>query len=176
MSALEQEHRKRVWWTTICMDANTSIELSLTPDRAFHESQVGFPDNFKLSAEDVQEFSDPLYLTAQIKLCRIKYQIVQTVSQLRVGNADEARALIQPCLQSLKDWRLGFVPSLEFTEDGGFKVETLDFPPMRTLASLLLRHNQVRYVCPWLKTHANDLVLHTPSPPFVVEAALRHRS
>ncbi|OGM40377.1 hypothetical protein ABOM_010595 [Aspergillus bombycis] len=142
MSPLEQEHRKRVWWTTICMDVTTCIELSLEPACVFKEDSIGFPDNSQLSEEDVEEFSDPQYLTAQVKLCRIKYQIIKTVSELRFGNAVEAQALIGPCLQALNHWSLEFSPRLEFTEEGGFLDKTLAFPPMRTVASLLLRYNQ----------------------------------
>ncbi|GAB1193510.1 hypothetical protein APSETT444_002731 [Aspergillus pseudonomiae] len=60
--------------------------------------------------EDTEEFSDPQYLTAQVKLCRIKYQIIRTVSELRFGNAVEAQALIGPCLQALNRWSLEFSP------------------------------------------------------------------
>lgn len=144
MSLREQEHRKRIWWTTVCMDIMTCTELSLTPAAAFDEDSVGFPDNSELSVRDAEEFSDPQYLTAQVKLCRIKYQILKKISELRFGNAVEAQALIEPCIHALKNWRLEFSPTLEFTEEGEFSDETLTLPPMRTIASLLLRYNQVR--------------------------------
>ncbi|KGO75807.1 Pyruvate/Phosphoenolpyruvate kinase [Penicillium italicum] len=142
MSPLEQEHCKRIWWTTICMDVMTCTELSLTPTHAFDEDSIDFPDNSQLSADDAEEFSDPQYLTAQVKLCRIKYQIIKQVFELRLGNAVEAQALIEPCLQALNNWRLEFSPTLVFAEEGGFSDETLAFLPMRTIASLLLRYNQ----------------------------------
>ncbi|QQK46722.1 Pyruvate/Phosphoenolpyruvate kinase [Penicillium digitatum] len=142
MSLREQEHRKRIWWTTVCMDIMTCTELSLTPAAAFDEDSVGFPDNSELSVRDAEEFSDPQYLTAQVKLCRIKYQILKKISELRFGNAVEAQALIEPCIHALKNWRLEFSPTLEFTEEGEFSDETLTLPPMRTIASLLLRYNQ----------------------------------
>ncbi|PLB53913.1 hypothetical protein P170DRAFT_469393 [Aspergillus steynii IBT 23096] len=160
MSPSEQEHRKRVWWTTICMDAMTCIELSLTPAHALNDDRIEFPDSSRLSTEDGEEFSDSQYLTAQIKLCRIKYHIVKTVSELRFGSPGEAQALIDPCLQALDNWRLEFLPTLEFTEEGGFSDETLAFPPMRTTASLLLRHNQcyILLLRPLLLKQLHDLV------------------
>lgn len=168
MSPLEQEHRKRVWWTTICMDVTTCIELSLEPACVFKEDSIGFPDSSQLSMEDAEEFSDPQYLTAQVKLCRIKYQIIKTVSELRFGNAVEAQALIGPCLQALNRWSLEFSPRLEFTEQGGFLDNTLAFSPMRTVASLLLRYNQVRRAIPDRQWGTDGLVFHpSPSPVFV---------
>ncbi|KAJ5490164.1 hypothetical protein N7453_010989 [Penicillium expansum] len=160
MSLLEQEHRKRIWWTTICMDIMTCTELSLTPAAAFDEDSIEFPDNSQLSAEDVEEFSDPQYLTAQVKLCRIKYQIIKKISELRFGNAVEAHALIEPCLQALNNWRLEFSPTLEFTSDGGFTDGTLAFPPMRTIASLLLRYNQcfILLLRPLLLKQLHDII------------------
>ena len=144
LNPLEQEHRKRIWWTTICMDVMTCIEISLTPSHAFHEDSINLPDSSHLSAADAEQFSDPQYLTAQIKLCRIKYRIIRTVSELRFGDAAEAQALIEPCLQDLNNWKLQLSPILKFTEEGGFSDETLAFTPMRTVASLVLRYNQVR--------------------------------
>ncbi|KAE8401785.1 hypothetical protein BDV37DRAFT_253974 [Aspergillus pseudonomiae] len=160
MSPLEREHRKRVWWTTICMDVTTCIELSLEPACVFKEDSIGFPDSSQLSMEDAEEFSDPQYLTAQVKLCRIKYQIIRTVSELRFGNAVEAQALIGPCLQALNRWSLEFSPRLEFTEEGGFLDKTLAFPPMRTVASLLLRYNQcfILLLRPFLLKQLHTLV------------------
>lgn len=154
------------------MDLMTCTELSLKPALGFDENSIEFPDNSQLSGEDAKEFSDPQYLTAQVKLCRIKYQIIEKISELRFGNAVEAQALIEPCLHALNNWSLEFSPTLEFTEEGGFSDETLVFPPMRTIASLLLRYNQVRSAISDLKrANTDELVFCTSSSPIVVKTA-----
>jgi hypothetical protein len=142
-SPLEKEHRKRIWWTAVCMDIMTCTELSLAPSHVQDDDTSATPDCIELSSGETEEFSDPRYLTAQVKLVRIKYHITKTISELRYGNAFEAHALIEPCLQILRDWKAEFLLSLEFKEDGTFAENTLSNPPLRTIASLLLRYNQV---------------------------------
>lgn len=140
---LEQEHRRRIWWTTVCMDIMTCTELSLAPCHVLEDDTKTFPSNVDLPPDEAEEFSDHRYLTAQVKLVRIKYHIIKTISELRYGNAFEARALIEPCLQTLQAWRAEFSLNLELEEDGGFSENTMSNPSMRTIASLLLRYNQV---------------------------------
>ncbi|KAE8132756.1 hypothetical protein BDV38DRAFT_274869 [Aspergillus pseudotamarii] len=141
-NAAEKEHRKRVWWTAICMDMMTCTELSLAPERGFNGNSLEFPDNLQLSPDEIRDFSDPQYFTAQIKLCRIKYRVIQTISNLRLGDTYETNTLINPCLQALHQWRMEFQPCLDFTENGRFSDATLAHPSMRTIASLLMRYNQ----------------------------------
>ncbi|KAJ5378609.1 hypothetical protein N7509_011728 [Penicillium cosmopolitanum] len=142
-SPLEKEHHKRIWWTAVCMDIMTCTELSLAPSQVLYDDTSATADCIELSSGETEEFSDPRYLTAQVKLVRIKYHITRTISELRYGNSLEAHALIEPCLQALRNWKAQFSLSLEFKEDGTFSENTLSNPPMRTIASLLLRYNQV---------------------------------
>lgn len=144
---VELEHRKRVWWTTICMDLMTCTELSIEPTDGFDDDRIGFPDNSSLSSMEAREaFSDPQYLTAQVELHRIKYRIIERISELRSGDADETHRLLAPCLEALRYWRLEFHASLEYAEDGGFAEITLARPEMRTIASILMRYNQVSFI------------------------------
>ncbi|KAK2596107.1 hypothetical protein QQS21_006454 [Conoideocrella luteorostrata] len=140
----EFEHRKRVWWTVVCMELMTCTELSLKPACGFGDNtSLAFPECTHLTAEDMAEFSDPMYLTAQVKLCRIKSRVVETACELRSGSLEEAHGLITPCLQSLSQWREEFRSvSLSFLEAGQFSSATLAHPSMRTLASLIMRYNQ----------------------------------
>lgn len=127
------------------MDLMTCTELSIAPTDGFDDDRVGFPDNSSLSSMDASEaFSDPQHLTAQVKLHRIKYRIIERISELRSGDADETHRLLAPCLEALRYWRLEFHASLEYAEDGGFAESTLARPEMRTIASILMRYNQVR--------------------------------
>lgn len=126
------------------MDLMTCTELSIAPTDGFDDDRIGFPDSSSLSLMDAGEaFSDPQYLTAQVKLHRIKYRIIERISKLRSGDADETRRLLAPCLEALRAWRLEFPASLEYAEDGGFAESTLARPEMRTIASILMRYNQV---------------------------------
>ena len=145
IEAADSEHRKRVWWTTVCMELMTCTELSLRPAFGLDETHLGFLDNTQLSTQDREDFSEPQYLTAQVKLCRIKYRVLEAVSELRSGSREEAYGLINPCLQSLKNWREEFQSlSLDFCEAGRFSTSTLGDRSIRTIASLILRYNQVR--------------------------------
>lgn len=126
------------------MDLMTCTELSIAPTDGFDDDRIGFPDNSSLRSMDGSKaFSDPQYLTAQVKLHRIKYRIIERISELRSGDADETRRLLDPCLEALRYWRLEFRTSLEYAEDGGFAESTLARPEMRTIASILMRYNQV---------------------------------
>ncbi|KAL4877966.1 hypothetical protein BJY04DRAFT_230241 [Aspergillus karnatakaensis] len=140
--ALELELRKRVWWTTLCMDLMICTELSLTPTDTFHSDTAGLSASSSASAEARDAFSDPEFLTAQVKLYRIKYEIIRKISELRSGDSTEMYSLLNPCLDALRRWRLGFPHSLEYTANDGFSSSTLSCPEMRTIASLLLRYNQ----------------------------------
>ena len=143
MDSADFEHRKRVWWTTVCMELMTCTELSLRPNCGLENLHLDFPDNTKLSVNDAQDFSDPQYLTAQIELCRIKYNVVRTICELRSGSLEEAYSLISPCLDSLRHWRAHFRTKLDFSEIAKFAGSTLTHPSMRTIASLVIRYNQV---------------------------------
>lgn len=173
---VEAEHRKRVWWTAICMDLMTCTELSIAPTDGFDDDRVGFPDNSSLSSTDASEaFSDPQHLTAQVKLHRIKYRIIERISELRSGDADETHRLLAPCLEALRYWRLEFHASLEYAEDGGFAESTLASPEMRTIASILMRYNQVRLSL--LALYSTELltfttVLYTFTAAAALEAAV----
>lgn len=126
------------------MDIMTCTELSISPAFSFHDEICDLPGTTELSSDASAEFSDPQYLTAQIKLVRIKYHITKTISELRYGNGTEIETLIQPCIQSLMGWAGEFSLDLKCKEDGAFTEETLSKPAFRTIASILLRYNQVR--------------------------------
>ncbi|KAJ6070522.1 hypothetical protein N7467_011841 [Penicillium canescens] len=138
---VDYEHGKRVWWTAICMDLMTCTELSLPPTYRFEDTCLEFPDDTHLPSGR-NDFSDAIYLTAQIELCRLKHRIIETALELRIGNASDAHALVEPCFHLLHQWRTKFSPGLEFTEDIEFTQGTLALPEMRTVASMLMRYNQ----------------------------------
>ncbi|CAI7611447.1 unnamed protein product [Penicillium manginii] len=139
---LEREHRKRIWWTAVCMDIMTCTELSLAPSCALNDDTSAIVECIGLPPGEAEEFSDSRYLTAQVKLVRIKSHITKTISELRYGSVFEAHEIIEPCLQTLRNWKAEFSFGLDFKEDGTFTEKAISSPPMRTIASLLLRYNQ----------------------------------
>ncbi|TXC11615.1 hypothetical protein FocTR4_00007663 [Fusarium oxysporum f. sp. cubense] len=80
LSKLEQEHRKRVWWTAFCVDRMISTELALHPAYTGLGQELGYPDSSGLTDEEEEEFFDPVLLTALIKLCEIKTDVVNTLA------------------------------------------------------------------------------------------------
>lgn len=147
---VENEHKRRVWWTAICMDLMTCTELSLAPAYRFEEIPLTLPDDRQLVI-GADEFNDALYLTAQVNLCRLKHRIIETALQFRAGNASDAYTLIRPCFELLRAWKNDFSPILEFTENVEFTHATLALPAMRTVASMMMRSNQVIILL--LQTH-----------------------
>ncbi|KAI8413988.1 hypothetical protein FOFC_07279 [Fusarium oxysporum] len=114
LSKLEQEHRKRVWWTAFCVDRMISTELALHPAYTGLGQELDYPDSSGLTAEEEEEFFDPVLLTALIKLCEIKTDVVNTVSRLKhkditepyqvllVALSDELYTINNICLQAAR--------------------------------------------------------------------------
>ncbi|KAI3581945.1 hypothetical protein IWW34DRAFT_802758 [Fusarium oxysporum f. sp. albedinis] len=135
LSKLEQEHRKRVWWTAFCVDRMISTELALHPAYTGLGQELGYPDSSGLTAEEEEEFFDPVLLTALIKLCEIKTDVVNTVSRLKHKDITEPYQVLRQCLQGL-DRRGRGLPERVFS--GGSSL-----PENRICSSLALRYHQL---------------------------------
>ncbi|KAM5517773.1 hypothetical protein FOXYSP1_08558 [Fusarium oxysporum f. sp. phaseoli] len=134
LSKLEQEHRKRVWWTAFCVDRIISTELALHPAYTGLGQELDYPDSSGLTAEEEEEFFDPVLLTALIKLCEIKTDVVNTVSRLKHKDITEPYQVLRQCLQGLD--RCGReLPERVFS--GGTSL-----PENRICSSLALRYHQ----------------------------------
>ncbi len=126
------------------MELMTCTELSLSP---LETVDIDFPDlTDGQSAPDRETagLKDDQYLKAQVKLCRIKYTVTRAISEYRAASTDEIYPFINPCIQELRQWRAEFQASLTLADDGSFTDNVLAIPAMRTIASLLLRYNQVK--------------------------------
>jgi hypothetical protein len=142
LSNLEREHRKRVWWTAFCVDRMISTELALHPAFTGLGSELDYPDSSSLTAEEKEEFFDPVLLTALIKLCEIKGDVVNTVSRLKQNDITEPYQVLRQCLQGLD--RCGReLPDRVFS--GGDSL-----PESRICSSLALRYHQVCYYIHYL--------------------------
>ena len=136
LSNLEREHRKRVWWTAFCLDRMISTELALRPAYSGVSQGLDYPDSSGLTAEEEIEFYDPDLLTALIKLCEIKCDVVDTVSQLKSKDVAEPYEVLGQCLQELD--RCGReLPEKVFSGSNSLAES-------RICSSLALRYHQVR--------------------------------
>ncbi|KAL1855821.1 hypothetical protein VTK73DRAFT_8463 [Phialemonium thermophilum] len=72
LSAAEQEHRKRVCWTSYCLDKMTSSELGLLPSFQPGQIKVDLPRDDQLRPEDAAEFHEAEFLRARIQLTFMK--------------------------------------------------------------------------------------------------------
>jgi hypothetical protein len=142
MPSIEREHRRRVWWTAFCVDQSVSSELGLRPASTGAAKGLGYPDASGLSAEENEEFFDPELLTAQIKLCEIKTDIITSVSQLSSKDIDHPYEILGRCLEGLNNWRKDLPPAL-FSKFGSPQ-EMANLPESRILSSISLRYHQVR--------------------------------
>lgn len=141
VSAIEREHRKRVWWTSFCIDRVTSAELGLQPFYTGITQGLEYPTSSTLSTEESEEFFDPELLTAHVNLCEIKTDVVTTVSQLKNKDVDQPYEILGQCLERLNTWRKSLPPAF-FSRFGSTEHMTTS-PESRLLSSISLRYHQV---------------------------------
>ncbi|KAK7587833.1 hypothetical protein V3481_010525 [Fusarium oxysporum f. sp. vasinfectum] len=111
-----------------------STELALHPAYTGLGQELDYPNSSGLTAEEEEEFFDPVLLTALIKLCEIKTDVVNTVSRLKHKDITEPYQVLRQCLQGLD--RCGReLPERVFS--GG-----ISLPENRICSSLALRYHQ----------------------------------
>ncbi|KAL0939771.1 uncharacterized protein CTRU02_206381 [Colletotrichum truncatum] len=139
---MENEHRKRLWWTSYCMDRMISLELGVTPTLASVPEGMKLPSSFGLTPEQSEEFSDPSLLTASIQLCEIKRNVIVTAAQH--GDIDDEKRLdaIKPCIDMLQQWRAGLPQAMAFSFDDDLPTRLMEAQYGRILASIYLRYHQ----------------------------------
>ncbi|KAL4935294.1 hypothetical protein BDV06DRAFT_132139 [Aspergillus oleicola] len=141
LPALEVEHRKRVWWTTYCIDRMTSTELGLPP--AFQTNQVEqtYPDDSLLSSTDAREFYDAETLTTQVQLGFIHADICENIRSIRKDNTTGVGDLTRPILLRLDEVRARLPPHMSFDVENGMP-PAMNQMADRSLASLYQRYHQ----------------------------------
>ncbi|CAK7232854.1 hypothetical protein SCUCBS95973_008398 [Sporothrix curviconia] len=114
---IEAEHRKRVWWTSYCMDNMVSTEFGFSSGQDAHAhgdgdgaSTIPLPSNEGLCDSDREEFYDGQVLAAQIGLCRIKALVIENVTrQIRsdsnAESSDAVFAAIIRYMDMLRRWQ-----------------------------------------------------------------------
>ncbi len=138
----EVEHRKRVWWTTYCIDRMTSTEMGLPPAFQVHQVEQAYPDDSMLSPEDTKEFYDAETLTTQVQLAFIHADICENMRSIRKDNTTNVGDLTRSILQRLEDVRARLPPHASFNVDNGMPPAMKQMPD-RCLASVYQRYHQV---------------------------------
>ncbi len=152
-SPAERENRKRVWWSTFCIDRMASTQMGILPTLQISQADLlSYPTMNGLAAEDLEEFTDPAYLTARIQLT-----IIQADSVSEFGGSsddDDAKniaSVLLPRLKKLQAWRAALPPhiSVDFNKAMAMLLGNGDhshnMPELRSLGNLYLRYNQVRF-------------------------------
>jgi proline utilization trans-activator len=141
-SALHREHRKRLWWTSYCLDKNTSTEMGWKPSYTLADRELNYPSNEELSRNDLEEFHAPDFLTAQVKLTELKITIIETAYKLKSGNLVHNYE-IRNCLDMLQKWESELTPDVALDIASGISDEMSKSRTMRTTSSLFLKYNHV---------------------------------
>ncbi|KAF4832791.1 Proline utilization trans-activator [Colletotrichum tropicale] len=136
------EHRKRLWWTSYCMDRMISTELGVSPALASVPEGMQLPCSAGFTSEDLEQFSDPSLLTASTQLCEIKRHVVITAAQH--SDVDDGRRLdiIKPCIDMLHDWRANLPSNMTFTFEDSLPTRLMEAQYGRILASIYMRYHQ----------------------------------
>lgn len=136
------EHRKRLWWTSYCMDRMISTELGVSPALASVPEGMQLPCSASLTSEDLEQFSDPSLLTASTQLCEIKRHVVITAAQHSDVDDERRLDIIKPCIDMLHDWRANLPSNMTFTFEDSLPTRLMEAQSGRILASIYMRYHQ----------------------------------
>ncbi|CRG91314.1 putative transcriptional regulatory protein C417,09c [Talaromyces islandicus] len=135
VSAVEREHRIRVWWSVYIIDRITSSKLGHPVTVRDSDIDVDLPSMERLTPAEQEEFSDPSHLVAHVKLARITGDIIGDI----YGRSDQAKAFVQSVqkiLRSLRSWAETLPESVQISPGKPQKYAA------RNVASLHLCFNQ----------------------------------
>ncbi|KAM0327548.1 hypothetical protein ACHAQA_005839 [Verticillium albo-atrum] len=139
---VHNEHRKRLWWTSYCMDRMTTTELGLSPLQTVTPDTVELPSTADLTPSELEEFFDAHVLAAQAQMCEIKRNVANTVTRhLRVPDSERTLDALKPCLDMLQHWRFSLPIHMSFEFENGIPAKMMELPVARVLSSLYLRYN-----------------------------------
>lgn len=145
LSPAEQEHRKRLCWTTYCLDKMTSSELGALPSFQLGQIKLDFPRDDVLQQSDAGQFQPAEFLDVRIRLTFLKAEadvFIDLWQSIRDDIPDVERR-VRPILLKLRSWLDDLPPFMSFNCESGIPEEMAQLPTMRSLASLYLRCHQV---------------------------------
>ncbi|KAJ4252448.1 hypothetical protein NW762_011049 [Fusarium torreyae] len=137
------EHRKRLWWTSFCMERMVVAELGLAPAHAMSKLEVGLPSSQDIPESEMNQFFDPSVQSLQAEICEIKCQIMEAVGHLRrVSDLETMLFELWPCFDTLRSWKERVPSYISFNFKDGVPEEMSQRSCARGLASLYLRYHQ----------------------------------
>lgn len=139
ISAVEREHRIRVWWSVYITDRMTSSKLGHPVTVQDSDIDVDLPSMDKLTPSEQEEFSDPSHLIAHVKLARISGDIISDI----YGRSSQTKAFVQSVqkiLRSLRTWAETLPASVQISQIRPLRYSS------RNVASLHLCFNQVSVI------------------------------
>lgn len=142
-SPLERERRKRLWWSTFCIDRMASTHMGLLPSLQIDQTDLEYPSQAGLSTVDTAEFKDPAYLTARVQLTIIQADLANQTYDLGRDDAKDIETIFRPMLQRLDVWRAGLPALMALGMEDGVPASMRKMPYMRSLANFHLRFNHV---------------------------------
>ncbi|CAK7216191.1 hypothetical protein SBRCBS47491_002738 [Sporothrix bragantina] len=151
-SPVERENCKRVWWSTFCIDRMASTQMGVLPTLQIDQGDLSYPTNEGLSGEEINEFSDPDYLTARIQLTIIQADAANGIGQSDGEDASDndgdsykrsIDTLLRSRLRRLQDWKAALPAHMAVDFHESIEEMKNNMALLRSLANLHLRYNQV---------------------------------
>ncbi|KAK2008585.1 hypothetical protein LZ32DRAFT_631504 [Colletotrichum eremochloae] len=135
LSALDQEHRCRLWWTVYIFDRSTCSKLGQPMAIQDSDIDVAMPSVGSLSAEELKSLGGSTdHLIAYINLARITGYIMNDIYvPSAVANGQAFVHNVRSILQKLRKWDSHVPARLRWDSAGGVP---------RSVASLQLHFNQ----------------------------------
>ncbi|KAJ5740675.1 hypothetical protein N7493_000547 [Penicillium malachiteum] len=104
LTPVEREHRKRLWWTLYTLDRLCTSNLGFPVLVSDSVIDVELPTNEGLDDAELEEFSDPAHLIANVKLARITGQILNDIYCLPQRTQETFVQRVHRILLSLRKW------------------------------------------------------------------------
>jgi proline utilization trans-activator len=132
-----REHRCRVWWTAYILDRMWAANLGQVAAIEDKDIQVDLPTSKGLSGAMSEDFGDPEYINAMIRLARVSGDNISSLYGRRKQEGSFSQR-VQRALRDLRCW-VGELPQhLQLSKDQPFR-------GIGRQLSLHLSFNQVGY-------------------------------
>ncbi|VUC29706.1 unnamed protein product [Clonostachys rosea] len=141
-SPVEREHRKRLWWSTYCLDRMTSTQTGLPPSFQVEQTDLGYPSDAEIPLNDANEFTDVEFLTARVQLTMIEENNLKSVPLIGRDDARDIETIVRPKLRRLHTWKEGLPSHMASELRNDARDNTDSQGAKRALANLHLRYNQ----------------------------------
>ncbi|OJD29068.1 fungal specific transcription factor domain-containing protein [Diplodia corticola] len=130
-----REHRHRIWWTAYVCDRMWASKLGQPASIQDDDIEVDLPSCEGLTGPGADDFGDPDYINASIRLARLATHIIASIYK-RKGQHGAFSQRVQQALRNLRSWVEELPSHLQLDTDDSLQVKS------RTLVYLHLSFNQ----------------------------------